>query len=570
MLKSVCQYRQVVNKVYRNTHHLQVRWAQVQQVQEETVEAAGGCPFAAKAEAQAEEPADEVPEKELKHWLTIPGPPSYPYIGSLMWHNKHVKGWRDLQAFSDIHYKHYGDLCLFGHPSFQNGYGKKKLLVMLSNPNQFHKILMTQGQFPGGMLEFVWQMQKYAKSRNIPKIGAFFNFPSGETWRTQRKYLHKGFLGPKDARNLFPMVSKAVELGGDSFEYWANAGKLGHYVNRATFDTITAVLYGRQVETLTERNSRPQDLKLIDDAMWFFKWMADTFQPAEAMKNVLLNYETAAFSKMATHLDGFREYAHSVSIDLFDRYDKDELSEDEQNCFIVQAYERYVENEETELTKSELADILMITYVAGVDTTSALMSWNILSLAQNQDAQEKLYQELKEHTNNGIIDPKLIEQREWLPYLHAIVRETHRLTPGIAGMTKKHKTGIDMDGYRFPPNILFGINWFSIQNDPQYFPEGDVKEFKPERYLKAAVEARKGTPSEIIDHRLLATPFGFGGRACPGQRVAQYQTMCVLSSIFARFKVELTSENPPKFEPYLAGAIHHPVPMPMYKCTRRE
>lgn len=48
----------------------------------------------------------------------------------------------------------------------------------------------------------------------------------------------------------------------------------------------------------------------------------------------------------------------------------------------------------------------------------------------------------------------------------------------------------------------------------------DPEEFWPERWLKDAVDARKCTIAEFIDHPFLAAPFSQGARKFPGSRVA--------------------------------------------------
>ena len=57
------------------------------------------------------------------------------------------------------------------------------------------------------------------------------------------------------------------------------------------------------------------------------------------------------------------------------------------------------------------------------------------------------------------------------------------------------------------------------------------EEFEPERWLPDAVERRAGTEAEVIDHKLLASPFSFGARMCLGGRVAELETYAMLAHL---------------------------------------
>lgn len=65
----------------------------------------------------------------------------------------------------------------------------------------------------------------------------------------------------------------------------------------------------------------------------------------------------------------------------------------------------------------------------------------------------------------------------------------------------------------------------------------DVDEFIPERFLSEAVEARKGTKAEVIDHPLFSGPFSQGARRCPGSRVSRNEVLILLSQLILDYNI---------------------------------
>jgi cytochrome P450 len=74
------------------------------------------------------------------------------------------------------------------------------------------------------------------------------------------------------------------------------------------------------------------------------------------------------------------------------------------------------------------------------------------------------------------------------------------------------------------------------QMDPNLVP--DPMAFKPERWLADAVQARKGTPSTIIDHPFFSGPFSQGARRCPGSRVANFEVQAMIAQLLLDYKIE--------------------------------
>ena len=98
------------------------------------------------------------------------------------------------------------------------------------------------------------------------------------------------------------------------------------------------------------------------------------------------------------------------------------------------------------------------------------------------------------------------------PYLHAIMRENHRLTPPVPiSITKDNATGdVEVHGVTFAKGSKFVLDARSAGMDPIILGTDRVNTFEPERWLDYAVQKRVGTPAEILDHPLYRDSFSAG------------------------------------------------------------
>ena len=180
-------------------------------------------------------------------------------------------------------------------------------------------------------------------------------------------------------------------------------------------------------------------------------------------------------------------------------------------------------------------------------------------LALNPSVQDKLYNELFKAVEgtNGKITPKTLEKKN-TPYLHACLRENYRLTPPFAFITTKRASQgeVDIHGVHLPQDSVLALkNKF---NDPAYLE--DAYEFKPERWMQDAVDARVGTDLEEMDHALFRDSFGQGARRCPGSRVATNEMLCLISQLVLDYEIRA----PPHYKtwrdvPYDATALITPI-----------
>jgi cytochrome P450 len=165
------------------------------------------------------------------------------------------------------------------------------------------------------------------------------------------------------------------------------------------------------------------------------------------------------------------------------------------------------------VTVPEVKELCFSALFAAIDTTSSVMGWNLFHVARCKDVQEKLHDELtnavKEVGDNGKLTAEVFS-RERIPYLHAVVRETQRLTPTGSMFVHKQiaKDGVEIHGTPLRKVDMVFLEGYSTGVDPSLVD--DPEEFRPERWLPEAVAARKGTPKEIIDHPFFKEPFSQG------------------------------------------------------------
>jgi cytochrome P450 len=199
----------------------------------------------------------------------------------------------------------------------------------------------------------------------------------------------------------------------------------------------------------------------------------------------------------------------------------------------------YQASENSKISDEELEAMCAFSIPPAIDTPASYFSWLLVHLAQNPHVQTKLRSEIRNlvvlsadkhrattwKLTNGIFD------QNKTPYLNAVFRETHRMTPVFgAPLVKENKENdLDFQGTLIPQGSTIILDTYSksmnrsIVKNPQ--------SFQPERWFANEVEARSGTPAEVLDHPLYAAPYGAGKRMCPGKDIADKMLRVMLSQL---------------------------------------
>ncbi|ESZ98305.1 benzoate 4-monooxygenase cytochrome P450 [Sclerotinia borealis F-4128] len=189
---------------------------------------------------------------------------------------------------------------------------------------------------------------------------------------------------------------------------------------------------------------------------------------------------------------------------------------------------------------SQIVNYLMLSILAGGDTTSSIMRAVVYYLSKSPSAYTKLTDELY---NANLSLPAQWKDIRDLPYLNAVLRESIRMNPGIAMILERvvPESGFTLpDGRYIPGGTNVGINPAVTNHDQNVFGI-DADSFNPDRWLKEegesqqAFDARYKHMASIVDFT-----FGGGSRVCMGKHLAQLELWKLFATLYSIFDIKLT------------------------------
>ncbi|KAJ7492718.1 cytochrome P450 [Mycena latifolia] len=211
-----------------------------------------------------------------------------------------------------------------------------------------------------------------------------------------------------------------------------------------------------------------------------------------------------------------------------------------------------------------------IAYLAGSDTTVAVVLTWILAMVLNPDIQAKARAEVDAVVGNRLPEfvcsahnrsPPIhaVGDRPSLPYVNAMLDETLRWGP-VTPLALPHMNVSDDEykGFYIPSGTTIVGNAYAILHDAKMFPK--PHEFIPERFLQ-----QEGKEPPI---RSETVAFGFGRRICPGRYLALNSAWIAIVSILKVYNIDKALDPDGKYVvpevDFTMGTVSHPKP---YKCS---
>lgn len=178
------------------------------------------------------------------------------------------------------------------------------------------------------------------------------------------------------------------------------------------------------------------------------------------------------------------------------------------------------------MSDKEIRDELVTLLLAGHETTASGLAWAVERIIRHPDVHSRLIAET--HSGNG--------QR----YVDAVVKETLRMRPVLALVSRRLTEPMELDGFSLPAGVKVAPSIYLMHRRPDVYP--DPERFRPERFL----ENRAGTYTWI--------PFGGGVRRCLGATFAECEMRIVLGALFSTTRVRPVDV---KSEPIHRRSITH-------------
>ncbi|KAF8319579.1 cytochrome-450 hydroxylase [Cantharellus anzutake] len=424
-------------------------------------------------------------------------------------------------------------------------------------------------------------------------IGEGLLATEGPQHRQQRKVMNPAF-SPSNLRALTPVFfTKAFQLR----DKWLSLMEVprdgsilnvSRWISRATFDVIGVAGFGYEFNAIEEENEAVylaykvmfdetvnQGQSMFNLASMYFPFIRRVFRTREVRINEASQATIAEAGKTLVEKKK-REFQEG------NKESRDLLS------LLVRSNLAPETDPSQRITDVSIANQINTFLFAGSDTTSLAISWCILLLAQHQDIQQRLRNELVDEeggmsADNEFATADFFVQLDKLPYLDNVCKEILRSIPPVhssirmalkddiipisSPMRWEDRKGKTIKVEAHPSGIKIAKGEyihipFEGLNLAKHVWGEDAHEFKPDRWdhLPDAARSAPGLYSNIMT-------FGYGPRSCIGMRFSLMEMKTFLFVLLRSFRFD----DPPRVRkvnvivtrPYVKGSLKEGTQMPI-------
>ncbi|XP_058763255.1 cytochrome P450 736A117-like [Vicia villosa] len=379
--------------------------------------------------------------------------------------------------------------------------------------------------------------------------------PYGEYWRQLRSICMLHLLSAKRVKSLRAVREEELVLMMDKIRDYSSKSlpvNLSELIASKTNDVVCRATLGNKYSG----ESGTGFAKLMMD----FTELLGTFMVGDYVPSL----------DWMTHLSGYYSRAKKVAKQFDDllegvveeRFNNPKGDDEEQTDLVdVLLWIQRIESLGFPIDRTTIKALLLDMFVAGTDTISTLLEWEMSELLKNPHMMKRLKEEARTVANGRtyITEDDLSNMK----YLKAVAKEALRMYPPIPLLVPREcRQDVKVNGYNIKAGTRVFINAWGIARDPRYWDQPD--EFRPERFLDTSVDV-KG-----IDYQLI--PFGSGRRGCPGLVYAMAANDLVLANLVHQFNWELPGGAGAKVDMSEAFGftVHRKFPLMAYAAVSNQ
>ncbi|XP_010670999.1 6,7,8-trihydroxycoumarin synthase [Beta vulgaris subsp. vulgaris] len=433
-----------------------------------------------------------------------PGPKGLPFIGNLH------------QFDASKPHVYFTELGKIHGPIFSLRFGSKQVVVVQS-AKLAKEVLQTQDRNFCGRPSMVGIQKLSYNGLDI----AFA--PYGEYQKKIKKISVVHLFSSKRVESFAPIREEEVSRMIEKISFLSSTSQiinLSDLLSSFARSNICRVAFGKRYKDDEGSSSKFDSLIREAEALFTSLFISDYF-PYFGWLDKL----TGQFSRLEKTCKDLDDFYEEIINDHLEPNKSNSERED-----IVDVLLQLMKDRSLELTLDHVKAVLMIIFIAGADTSSAMVIWTMTELMKNPHSMKKVQDELREAIQNkvSINNNDLVK----LEYFKAVVKETFRLQPATP-LLVVHETirKSTIEGYDILPKTLVYVNAWAIGRDPNSWKEPE--NFMPERFLGSSIDF-KGNDFELI-------PFGAGRRICPGMNLGVASYELALANLLYYFDWELPS-----------------------------
>ena len=424
---------------------------------------------------------------------------------------------RDRLGFLDECFHQYGDFVSIRLVN--------RRVLIVNHPDQVEEVLVTRNR------DFIKHFALRSAKMNL---GEGLLTSDGDFWRRQRKLAQPAF----HRERIAGYASVMVEYTERMLKGWADgqARDIQDDMMRLTLEIVAKTLFDADVSDQSSDVSQAMEVlmrnfnKTIGRLVKLPNWIPTPF-------NIQGNRARKGLNDIIFRIIAERRASGENRGDLL--------------SMLLHAQD---EESGVGMTDRQLRDEAMTLFLAGHETTANTLAWVFWLLAQNPDAEAKLFAEL-----DSVLQGRAptFDDLPRLPYADAVVTESLRLYPTVWLIGREAIVPTEVGGLAVAKGDTVYMSQWVIHRDPRNFD--DPLTYKPDRWLD-------GLAKRI--HRYAYFPFGGGPRICVGNQFAQMESVLLLASIARKYRLTLAPDADVVLLPTMTLRADHGVKVILHERGR--
>lgn len=363
----------------------------------------------------------------------------------------------------------------------------------------------------------------------------------GSLWKNQRRFLHQQKFGMKHWGNGSEVMESRISE--ETCHFLSSIATEGTkpinpapLLNCAISNVICSIIMSTRFNPNDPKFKR--FMHLFDEGFRLYMLTgAMSFIPI--LKH--LPGISSACQELMKNRDEMLEFVRFIVLDHKETLDVSQ-PRDLVDSYLIEIEKAYATNTTKEVfecdnPETQLEQVLLDIFSAGVETLKTTLQWAILFMLHNPEVRAKVQKEMDEVVGTHRLPT--MDDMSKLPYTKATIYEVMRRSTVVPmGTTHATNRTVELEGHIIPKNSHVIPLLHAVHMDPDVWEEPES--FRPERFLTAEGTVQK--PKHFM-------PFGAGQRMCLGDTLAEMELQLFFSSLLHTYDIE----NPRTELPSLKG-----------------